>query len=80
VVGLGVDGVGSDHVGAQLLQQRDVTLAVGLAGEGVDEGRGAGVGASGLANILLVRNTLDEELGAVGVEELGALQVGKMVD
>lgn len=38
VVGRGVDGVGSDHVCAELLQQRDITLAVGLAGEGVDEG------------------------------------------
>jgi hypothetical protein len=78
VVGSRVDGVGSDHIGAELLQQGDITLAVGLTGEGVDEGcvtRGAG--GAGLANILLVRNTLDEELGAVGVEELGALHVEK---
>lgn len=76
VVGRGVDGVGSDHVGAELLQQRDITLAVGLAGQRVDEGGVArGAGGAGLANILLVRNTLDEELGAVGVEELGALHV-----
>lgn len=73
VIGRGVNGVGSDHVGAQLLEQRNVTLAVGLAGERVDEGRVARGGGSGLADILLVRNTLDEELGAVGVEELGAL-------
>lgn len=38
VVGRGVDGIGSDHICAELLQQRNVTLAVGLAGEGVDEG------------------------------------------
>lgn len=38
VVGRGVDGIGSDHVCAELLQQRNVTLAVGLAGQRVDEG------------------------------------------
>jgi hypothetical protein len=74
VISRGVNGVGSDHVGAQLLKQRNITLAVGRNGERVDEGRVSRGGGTGLANILLVRNTLDEELSAVRVEELGALQ------
>lgn len=72
MVGGGVDGVGADGVGAELLEEGDVAAAGGGVGEGVAEvlGREAAAGGRG---VLLVGDALDEELGAVFVEEFGAL-------
>lgn len=77
VVGLGVDGVGSDGVGAELLEQRNIALAGHGIGERVDELGLAGGGTAGRA-LLLVSNTLHEELGAVLVEELLALHIKQL--
>lgn len=76
VVGLGVDGVGSNDVGAELLEKRDITLANSLIGERVDVvllcigGRRRRTTG---ADFLLVSNTLHVELSSVFVEEFGAL-------
>lgn len=67
-----VDSVRANHVGAQCGNEGDVLFTPRLVGQRVDVGiiacRGAGRGA-----VLLVSNTLDVELRAVLVEELGAL-------
>lgn len=75
VVGGGVDGVGTDDVGAGSSQDGDISLAEGLVGERVDVVGAAGGSLGSLrgAGVLLVRNTLDVELGAVLVEEVLAL-------
>ncbi|KAI6776278.1 hypothetical protein HG530_000223 [Fusarium avenaceum] len=73
VVGLGVDGVGSDDVGTELLEERNITLASFLVGKRINVLGRLVVGLTGGGGILLVGNTLHEELGSVGVEELRTL-------
>jgi hypothetical protein len=75
VVGLGVDGIHADSVGAQLLQEGDITHAACRVGQRVDERRLVGsLCCAARADALLVCYTLDEELCAVGrVEEILAL-------
>lgn len=72
VVGSRVNGVGTDGVGASGGHDGNITLAGGLVGERILEGA-SGCLATSASSILLVGNTLDEELGAVLVEELAAL-------
>ncbi|KAI6770993.1 hypothetical protein HG531_009848 [Fusarium graminearum] len=72
VVGRGVNGVGSDDVGTELLEERDIALTSLLVGERVDVGLLTGALTSS-SRVLLVSDTLHEELGSVGVEELGTL-------
>jgi hypothetical protein len=74
VVGRRVDGVGADHVGAQLLEQGDVLPAPWRIRERVDVFDGF-ARAAACACVLLVGDALDVELGAILVEELGALDV-----
>lgn len=57
----------------QSSEQRDITLAVGHIGERVDE-RSAVCLATSRGGVLLIGNTLDEELCAVLVEEFGSLR------
>lgn len=68
-----VDGIGSNHVGAQLLQVGNVALTVGVVGQGVGVVRvvrGRAVGGV----LLLVGNTTDEEFSAVvGIKQFVAL-------
>ena len=73
VVCIGIDGVGTDGVGTKLLEQRNITLAGLLIGQGVDEVLLLLESGTSSGGVLLVGNTLHEELGAVGVEELLAL-------
>lgn len=72
MVGRGVDGVGADGVGAELLEEGDIAAAGGGVGEGVAEVL-CREAAARRGGVLLVRDALDEELGAVLVEEFGAL-------
>lgn len=74
VVGLRVDGVGTDGVGASGLHDGNITLAGLFVGEGIAEFTGGCLAASA-SSILLIGNALDVELGAVLVEELGALWI-----
>jgi len=73
VVGLGIDGVCSDDVGTELLEERNITLASLLVGKRVHVLGLLVVGLTSSGGILLVSNTLHEELSSVGVEELGTL-------
>ncbi len=75
MVGRRVDGVGSDGVGAELLEKGDVSSAGGWVREGVGEFGVLDTGAGG-PGILLVGNALDVELRSVLVEEFGALEGG----
>lgn len=68
----GVDGVGADGVGAELLEEGDVAAAGGGVGEGVAEARVVDALARG-RGVLLIGDAFYEELRAVFVEELGAL-------
>jgi hypothetical protein len=73
VVGLGVDGIGSDGVDAKSRHEGDILLATGSVGERVSVvGAGRGSRRSG---VLLVAHALDEELRSILEEELGALEV-----
>lgn len=65
VVSRGVDGVDADRVGAQLLQERDITRAARRVRQRVDERRLAALGSASWTDALLVCYTLDEELCAV---------------
>lgn len=72
-----VNSVGSDGVDAELLENRHISLADLLIGERVNiliAARGVTPRAS--ACLLLVGNTLDEELVAALGEELGSLFMG----
>jgi hypothetical protein len=74
VVLVGVDRVGTDDISAELLQVRDVALAVGVVGQRVGV-VGVVRGRSICGVLLLVGNTADKELGAiVGVEKFVALE------
>ena len=75
----GVESVNSDGVGLQLLEVGDVAFAGGCVRERVGEVSVCAVSAGAVGrDILLIGNTLDEELGAIGlVEELGALEGGQ---
>jgi hypothetical protein len=64
VVGRSIDGVDTDDVGTQLLQDRNISGAGSLVGEGINVG-GIRVAGDGL----LVSYTTDEELRAVGLVE-----------
>ena len=69
----GVNGVGTNRVGAQRLEKRNIAPARRGVGERVNIfGLSAGRGASG-AEFLLVSNALHEELRAILVKELGTL-------
>ena len=68
----GIDGVGTDGIGAGGLHDGNITLAGLRVGEGIEEFT-SGCLAASASGVLLVGNTLDVELGAVFVEELGAL-------
>lgn len=74
VVAIGVDAIGSDDVGVEVLEERHVSLAFALADERVGIGGVGGCGAAARRAILLVSNALDEELAAVFVEKFGALR------
>jgi len=76
VVGRRVDGVGSDGVGAELLEKGDVSSAGGWVREGVGEFGVLDTGAGG-SGVLLVGDALDVELRSVFVEEFGALDGGR---
>lgn len=74
VVGLGVDGVRSDGVGSESSQQRDITLAGGSISQRVAvRGVLLDLATRASSGLLLVGNTLHEELGSVLVEELAPL-------
>lgn len=74
VVGGGVEGVGTDDIGAGGLQDGNVTLAAGAVRQRVEivDG-GVTLGGLGRARIPLVGDTLDVKFGAVLVEETLAL-------
>ena len=74
VVAIGVDSIGSDDIGIEILQKLHISLAVGLADERISVGGVGGCGAASRRAILLVSDALDEELSAVFVEEFGALR------
>ena len=74
VGGVGVDGVSTDNVGAQLLQVGDITLAAVSIGQGVDVVVAAATTVTG-AVVGLVGNTTDVELSTVLVEELLSLNL-----
>lgn len=65
VVGRWVDGVDTNRVGAQLLQEWDVTRAAGRIRQRVDEGGIGSLCCAAGADSLLVCYSLDEELCAV---------------
>jgi hypothetical protein len=75
VIRLRIDGISTDGVDAELLQQRHVLLAkVGL-GERILVRFRVVVGLAHGGRLLLVGDTLHEELGAILVEELLTLDV-----
>lgn len=74
MVGSRIDRVGADHIGSQLSQQRDITLAVCFIGQRIGELR-VGSSLSVGRGILLVRNSLQEKLSSILVEEFRALQM-----
>ena len=67
-----VDSINTDNICAKLLEERDITLASSFVCERICEGRCARCGTVG-ADILLIRDTADEEFSTVLVEEMRAL-------
>lgn len=70
---IGVDGIGTNDIGAKLLQVWNITLAVGVIRQRVGV---IGVARAGAIRgvLLLIGDTADEEFGAVvGVKEFVTL-------
>lgn len=68
-----IDRVGSNDIGPELAQQGNITLAVGLVRQRIDEFATCRFCAIG-RGVLLVGNSFEEELSSVFVKELGALE------
>lgn len=65
----GINGVCSNEIGAEFLEERNIALAYARAREGIYEAGLGGGPTSARTDILLIGDTLDVELSAVGFEE-----------
>jgi len=79
VVQGGVDGVGSNDIDVQLLQERNVSIASSDIAQGINESR-LTVLVRSVSNGWLIRHTLDIELCSVRVEEFGSLPFSTIND
>jgi hypothetical protein len=73
----GIDGINSNGVHAQLLDERNISLAASFIRKRVDVRlwlSSSSSTATGGDVILLICDTLDEELGTILVKEVGALE------
>lgn len=68
-----VNGINANGVGFERNQIRNVDFASVGIGERINIG-GVGGNCTSCTNLLLIGDTLEEELGSIGKEELGALE------